>query len=77
MPHFRLITFVCCAFALFVAPDLRAGDVTAIQLLPDTTVGYVEVTDAAVEVWGKDRVGVRVSPAGSFTAGCKQRQYEH
>ena len=27
-----------------------------------------EVTDAVVEVWGADRVGVRLSPAGSFNS---------
>ncbi|MEI6537979.1 MAG: hypothetical protein WCO86_00430, partial [Planctomycetota bacterium] len=47
MLHFRLITFGCCSIGLFVAADLRAGDLTASQLLPDTTVGYVEVTDTA------------------------------
>jgi len=44
---FRLITLVCCALGQFVAPTLRAGDLTPSQLLPDTTVGYVEVTDTA------------------------------
>ncbi|RLT09099.1 MAG: hypothetical protein DWI22_06490 [Planctomycetota bacterium] len=47
MPHFRRLTFVCCLFGLFLGPKLRAGDVTASQLLPDTTIGYVEVTDTA------------------------------
>ena len=47
MRHFRLITVVCCSIGLFVASDLRAGDLAASQLLPDTTVGYVEVTDTA------------------------------
>jgi N-ethylmaleimide reductase len=28
----------------------------------------LEVTEAVVEVWGADRVGVRLSPAGSFNA---------
>ena len=44
---FRLTTLVCCSIGLFVAPTLRACDLTASQLLPDTTVGYVEVTDTA------------------------------
>ena len=47
MLFFRLITLVCCSIGLFVAPNLRAGDMTASQLLPDTTVGYVEITDTA------------------------------
>ena len=42
---FRLITLVCCSLGLFVVPNLRAGDLTASQLLPDTTIVYVEVTD--------------------------------
>ncbi len=44
---FRMMTVVYFSIGLFVAPILLAGDLTAIQLLPDTTVGYVEVTDTA------------------------------
>ncbi len=52
MRIFRLITLVCCSIGLFVAPNLCAGDLTASQLLPDTTVGYLEVTDTAAIMAG-------------------------
>ncbi|HRA89647.1 MAG TPA: hypothetical protein PK992_16285 [Planctomycetaceae bacterium] len=47
MSHRQLIAALCCSFGLFSATSLWADDLTATQLLPETTVGYLEVTDTA------------------------------
>ena len=47
MFHRPLVAAFCCIPGLFLASGLCADDLVATQLLPETTVGYVEVTDTA------------------------------
>lgn len=47
MRNCRMIVVLCCSIALNGVSHLWAGEQTATQLLPETTVGYVEITDTA------------------------------
>ena len=47
MRNCRMIAVLCCSMALSSVSHLWAGEQTATQLLPETTVGYVEITDTA------------------------------
>ena len=47
MQNCRMIAVLCCSIAFSSASHLWAGEQTATQLLPETTVGYVEITDTA------------------------------
>ena len=45
--NFRMIIFLCGCVLLCRVAGLEANELTASQLLPETTVGYVEITDTA------------------------------
>ena len=47
MQNFRMIAVLCCSLAVSSVSSAWAGDRTAVQLLPETTVGYFEITDTA------------------------------
>lgn len=47
MQSHRIIAVLCCSILLNGASNLWAGELAASQLLPETTVGYVEITDTA------------------------------
>ncbi len=47
MRNYRMIALLCCSIALSGVSDLWAGEHKGSQLLPETTVGYLEITDTA------------------------------
>ncbi len=47
MQNSRMMTFLCGCVLQCCANGLAAEELTASQLLPETTVGYVEITDTA------------------------------
>ena len=47
MRNYPTIAVFCCSIALSNVSQLWAGEQTAAQLLPETTVGYIEITDTA------------------------------
>lgn len=48
----HLISSVICSLGLFSSSSLWASELAATQLLPETTVGYVEITDTAAILSG-------------------------
>lgn len=47
MRNCRMIAVLCCSIAFCSVSSLWAAEHTAAQLLPETTVGYLEITDTA------------------------------